>query len=133
MIPSLQMALALFLMIYNLCNWTSSRHELTSQRNTSTKEISQDPRTSRRLFTQFTQIGQNDIAAGFRTLSNEQFKAVIPDVIESHISYSYMVWVWFQRVNGRILKGIATSLKIKNKKNKKKVMNYTHTQSTLNA
>ena len=116
MIPSLQMALALFLMIYNLCNWTSSRHELTSQRNTSTKEISQDPRTSRRLFTQFTQIGQNDIAAGFRTLSNEQFKAVIPDVIESHISYSYMVWVWFQRVNGRILNGIATSLKIKNKK-----------------
>ncbi|KAF5479701.1 hypothetical protein F2P56_000500, partial [Juglans regia] len=26
-------------------------------------------------------IGQNDIAAGFRTMSNEQFKAVIPDII----------------------------------------------------
>ncbi|GMY05193.1 hypothetical protein FCV25MIE_00432 [Fagus crenata] len=84
------MALALFLLIYNLCNSTSSRHVRTSQRNTSTKEISQDLRTSRRLFTQLTQIGQNDIAAGFRTLSNEQFKAGIPDVIESHISYAYM-------------------------------------------
>jgi hypothetical protein len=50
-----------------------------------------------------TQIGQNDIAAGFRTLSDEQFKAEIPDVIESHISYSYMVWVWFKRVNGKII------------------------------
>jgi hypothetical protein len=27
-------------------------------------------------------IGQNDIAAGFRTMSNEQFEAVIPDIID---------------------------------------------------